>query len=293
MKHARSELENFEIVCRRNVRRVSREIVAPEPTGTQVPQSHPSDEDSEDEETLTVKEFYERFVQVTPEQLALQLSAPQRSDEWLAARKHCITASVFGSANGTNAYCSPDQLVKLKLWDTFKGNYATEYGTAHEEDARFEFESFAKEQFEDCSFEYPNVLKFVECPWIAVSPDGLLRKADGTYELIEFKCPMKQTDAHPYLRYDKCIPPYYMDQIQGIMGHLNDNGYSIQTAWFVVWQQHQTWIMKVPFNEDYWEHTLFPALHSWYFSKYLPAAVHKHNGVLNPGDIVPSDPILL
>jgi putative phage-type endonuclease len=289
MKHARSELENYEIVCRRNSRRVVREIDVP-PQETVVP------DDSDDEEeqvTLTVKEFYDRFVSVTPEKLALQLSAPQRSPEWLAARKYCITASVFGSANGTNAYCTPDQLVKQKLWDTFKGNYATAYGTAHEDDARFEFESFAKEQFPGCSFEYPNVLKFVECPWIAVSPDGLLRQADGSYELVEFKCPLKQTDAHPYLRYDKCIPPYYMDQIQGIMGHLNDFGYTIRTAWFVVWQDHQTWIMKVPFNEHYWDNILYPALHTWYFSKYLPAAVHQHNGVLNPGEIVPSDPIIL
>jgi len=288
MKHARSELENYEVICRQNARRIDREIVVPEDT--------PTEDSSDDEEDLmlyNVRNFYEERVCVSAEELQNQLLAPQRSPLWHKAREHCITASVFGTANGTNPYQSAKDLVREKLWGTFKGNFATAYGTAHEDDARFEFEAFAKENWPGSRVESPNIYKFVERPWMAVSPDGFLHKPDGTLELIEYKCPLRQTDAHPYSRYEKCIPPYYHDQIQGIMGHLNDFGFNISVAWFVVWQQHQTWIMKVPFLEDYWDTKLYPNLHAWYFEQYLPAATHKANGVLGPNEIEPTFPIEL
>lgn len=251
------------------------------------------DEDDEISDVYNTIRFYETFVCLTEAELQEQLAAPQRSPLWHRAREHCITGSVFGTANGTNPYQSPKDLLKDKLWSTFRGNFATAYGTAHEDDARFEFEAYATDNFPGCRVETPNLFKFAARPWMAVSPDGFLHKADGTVELVEYKCPMKQTDAHPYNRYPRCIPPYYMDQIQGIMGHLNDFGYHITAAWFVVWQQHQTWIMKVPFQPEYWHTTLFPALHEWYFGLYLPAATHKANGVLGDGECEPAFPIEL
>lgn len=80
-----------------------------------------------------------------------------------------------------------------------------------------------------------------------------------------------------------------MDQIQGIMGYLNKFPdlvklqRPIRRAWFVVWQPHQIHVTAVPFDEEYYSGTLEPGLRKWYFTKFLPAAAHKHNGDLIPG----------
>lgn len=54
-----------------------------------------------------------------------EMSAPQRSDLWLLARKNCITASQFGAAVGNNPYSTPDNMLIEKLWKPFEGNDAT------------------------------------------------------------------------------------------------------------------------------------------------------------------------
>lgn len=286
MKTKRQPLENYETLCLPNSRRSVREVVL-----------QPEDaisEDSSDEEIddLSVKDFYSKFVERTPESLDLELKAPQRSVEWKAARQHCLTASNFGAAVGHNPYQSPENLVKEKLWSTFQGNYATAYGTIHEDDARHEGEVFVQEAYGPSTFEYPNLMKVASEPWIAVSPDGIAKTPHGTF-LFEFKCPLKDTDAHPYAKYKYCMPEYYFDQVQGILGFYNEFlNQPISAALFVVWQKHQTWITKVPYEKAYFQ-DLYSKLKGWYFEMYLPALVHKHNKTIGPGEIVPSTPIHL
>lgn len=286
MKTKRQALSNYETVCIQNSRRSTKEVVIP--TEEEVS----SDESSDEVEEVSVKDFYKAFVERTAEGLERELSAPQRSLEWKAARAHCLTASNFGAAVGHNPYQSPANLVKEKLWSTFKGNYATAYGTVHEDDARHEAETFVNETYGPSTFVYPNLVKVQDQPWIAVSPDGLAETPEGTI-LMEFKCPMKDTDAHPYGKYKYCMPEYYFDQVQGILGFYNElYKKPIQSALFVVWQPHQTWITKVPYDKVYFE-TLYAQLKQWYFEMYLPALVHKHNKTIGVGEIVPSAPLHL
>lgn len=269
---------------------MSREVVVP--AKTVVEDESDDDEDEERTSFFSARDYYDRFVRVDEQTLQDQLNAPQRSDAWKRAREGCLTASSFGAAAGNNPYQSPDALLKDKLWSTFQGNYATEYGTLHEQDARFEFEAFAKDLYPEATFSYPNLVKNVEAPWLAVSPDGLVQTSEGLH-LIEFKCPLRDTDEHPYAKHKYCIPPYYFDQIQGIMGYYSDiQKTPISCAWFVVWQQHQTWIVKVPFDRAYWD-ALYIKLHAWYFDKYLPALVHKYNKTIAKGEIVPTTPLLV
>ncbi len=281
-------LSNYETICIQNTRLSTAEVRL-------VKDEVPNDDDeSSDEEPseLSVKDFYKVFVERTPEMLQKELRAPQRSLEWKAAREYCLTASNFGAAVGHNPYQSPENLVKEKLWNTFQGNFATAYGTAHEDDARFETEAFIQETFGPSSFEYPNLMKCASEPWIAVSPDGLAKTPDGTI-LLEFKCPLKDTDAHPYAKHKYCMPEYYFDQVQGILGFYNELlKEPIEYALFVVWQKHQTWITKVPYEKVYFQE-LYRGLRSWYFEMYLPALVHKHNKTIGPNEIVPSTPIEL
>jgi len=279
-------------------------------------------EDSNDDEpkikyhpSLTPNEFYTQFVERTREQCIAEERAPQRSLAWLNARRHCITASSFGSAVGHNKYEKPDALVLSKLWTTFSGNEFTAYGTYHETDARDSFrnlvsgplwptlvrmysEHWPGGHLKQWDLLETGLLKSETCPWIGVSPDGLLmlRGTSGTLVcLVEYKCPARLRDSHshPYASYKYNVPEYYMDQMQGISGLLNDCPNIMPkeligsshlkgpfVSFFVVWQPHQIHVTNIPVNLEYWHHELRPKLEEWYFQKYLPMAVLQHNGLL-------------
>jgi len=268
-----------------------------------VPMSCEEDEcieqDDEKHEKLLPGTFYEKFVSRTLQECKEESLAPQKSKLWLQSRKYCITASQFGAAIGHSPYQTPESLVQEKIWSTFKGNAATEWGNKHEDDARqsfiewFTFSYAPNNNITEIEFSELNLIKFSEQPWMAVSPDGIVRyKKDNIActDLIEYKCPAyaRNTVNHPYSKYNKnSIPIYYYDQIQGIMGYLNSSDYTILKCWFIVWQPHQTWISLLAFSNDYYK-IIHEMLKTFYFEKYLPALCHKHNGVLTPGEIKPS-----
>jgi len=254
-------------------------------------------------EKLLPSEFYQLYVNRTKEQCAEELIAPQKSEKWLEARKYCITASQFGSAVGKSPYQSREALVIDKTWFLFKGNAACDWGNEHENHAK---EAFC--EWLNRSTKYKNKYKFIEenliksedMPWMAVSPDGFIEymdeNGDKQIDLVEFKCPayLRNTIHHPYSKWPENTPSQYYAQIQGIMGYLNMfRQPKIQKCWFVVWQPHQTWITLHKFNSDYYDTFLFPNLKDWYFKMFLPALTHKHNGLLEFGEIIPMEEIEL
>jgi len=241
---------------------------------------------------LKPSEFYEEFVYRNTEQCLEELEAPQKSQEWLEARKYCITASQFGAAIGESPYQTPEALVMEKVWFTFKGNAACEWGNDHEPHAKESFFQYLTTTKKDRTFKFreENLMKYADTPWMGVSPDGLVEYENGDIELVEYKCPayLRNTKDHPYAKHPKNTPPHYYAQIQGIMGYLNMHGYKIKKCWFVVWQPHQTWITEHAFDKEYYDTKLFPGVKNWYFQKFLPALTHKHNGLLDFGQIHPS-----
>lgn len=252
-------------------------------------------------------EYYDRYVARTPEQCDAERSAPQRSDAWLDARRYSITASQFGGATGESPYQTPEDVVVDKVWNTFKGNAATEWGTTHEPHAKEAFCAWFTEHLRgrglsgEFRFIEENLLKFAEEPWMAVSPDGIVEYVDESgnmrAELVEFKCPayLRHTPRHPYAKWPANTPSYYRSQIQGIMGYLNAHHprWAFRHCWFVVWQPHQTWITLHAYDAAYYTDALHPALRDWYFTRLLPAMTAKHNGLLARGDIHPQEPITL
>jgi putative phage-type endonuclease len=237
------------------------------------------------------------FVARTSEECEKELQAPQRSQEWLQARKFSITASQFGTAAGLSPYQTPDELINEKLWNTFEGNAATQWGNLHEKHAKEIFCKFFETKYKNFTFIEENLMKFSDEPWMAASPDGIVKyEVDGQtrYDLVEFKCPayLRNTQRHPYEKHGN-IPPHYKAQIQGIMGYLNKHTLmNFQRCWFVVWQPHQTWITEDLFSEDYYK-TLHEKLEKWYFTKMLPSFTHQFNGLLIRGTSEPQEEILL
>jgi putative phage-type endonuclease len=246
---------------------------------------------------LTASQFYDTFVKRTQQQCDEERFAKQGSDEWLQVRKFSLTASNFGTAAGSNPYQTPADLLEEKLYGNFTGNALTVWGNEHEPHARETFVKWfgeylrARYVFEgrndDPIFELKedNAIKFAAEPWLAVSPDGILfyEDWDGTRKvsLVEFKCPTRDNSGFsPYSKYESGVPPYYMDQIQGICGYLNENKYCtlfFEDIWFVVWRPTQSWISHIQVDSNYYKNNLKPKLFTWYFKMYLPALTRKYN----------------
>ena len=267
---------------------------------------------ADEEEDMTAQMYYTTFIARTAEQCLKEAAAPQRSIEWKQARKFCLTASDFGSAAGSNPYSNADDLVKKKLWETFNGNAATQWGTEHEPHAEESFLLWAKANISsDAELFTLNLTKFSDMPWLGLSPDGILiYSSNGKIcaDLVEYKCPTRDsTDSHPYSKYPKCTPPYYRHQMLGIWSLFNIHGglqlkfknedvfvSELGCAWFVVWQPDQLYIVKHEFDLEEWNTDLFPKLRAWYFKQYLPALVWHYNKRLEKGEIIPSSvPITL
>ena len=278
-----------------------------------------SDEEPTMETQLTLKQFYQLYVKrKSQEDCWDEFHAPQRSLEWLQARKYCITASNFGAAVGHNVYESPQQLAINKIWNSFQGNAFTHYGTYHEPDAAASLATALRgplfktlQQCFDPSIEIfdryevleTGLLKWHQQPWMAVSPDGILllhgrSLVDNSTVrkslLIEYKCParLRDCESHPYAKHEHNVPEYYMDQMQGIMGLFHKYPELLRTlyhcsapqkALFVVWQPKQMHCTLVPFQEAYYTNSLEPSLRQWYFKQYLPLAFLKHQNLLIEG----------
>lgn len=236
---------------------------------------------------LTLRQFYEVYIHRTPLQCHEEFQSPQRSEEWKLARKFSLTASDFGAAAGKNQYDSPEQLVQKKIHTPFQGNSATQWGCEMETRAAEAFLNFAKISLSSKAKLYDvNLVKFSSSSWLAVSPDNILcwTDAQGTehWDLVEYKCPTRSSDRHPYAKYENNIPPYYKCQMLGIWGHCNDNqGIFIQkdgeiiqkyleNVWFVVWSPNHLWVTHYSPNIKEWRDLHF-SLRAWYFEKFLPA----------------------
>jgi len=152
----------------------------------------------------------------------------QLSPEWFEARSKLLTASDFGAAIGFNPYCSRQELFRRKTGESvFEGNEATDWGSAHEADAIFDYEAALG------VLVRPSGLVVNED--YGASPDGLVGE-DGT---IEAKCPFS-------LKIHQEIPAYYMAQIQGVVW-LTGRDYNH----FISWTPDGMAVYYVPRHSQY------------------------------------------
>jgi putative phage-type endonuclease len=235
---------------------------------------------------LSLRQYYYSFIHRSPEECVKEGEWEQRSEEWKNARKFSLTASDFGAAAGTNPFESKETLLHKKLYETFQGNAATQWGTAMEPMAAEAFLQYAQRRWgregEAVKLHHPNLIKFSKASWLAVSPDGVLEYTDSKgikhYDLVEFKCPTKApTGKHPYAKYKGNIPSYYASQMLGIWGYCNSNGgilidkkpVLLERVWFVVWQPTDLWVSPFEPSMDEWK-DLHISLRKWYFELFLP-----------------------
>lgn len=236
------------------------------------------------------REEFLKNLNITPAEVIKVMNTPQRTPEWLKWREKRMTASNYGAACGHNPYSGSRQLLMQLLWDTFRGNSATEWGTKNESVAAAVYEKFLTNsvktqslhhrQYKSASVFYPGLIICQHQPWLAVSPDGLpvFTTHDGQQIrfLLEIKCPFSK------VLYEH-IPHYYFDQIQGIMGILQ-----LPFCDFFVWTPQKSQIRRYAFDRDYWLNVLYPKLYLFYMNEYMPRLIMKEHQLLRHKELEPT-----
>lgn len=142
-------------------------------------------------------------LQLNPRVLKLQeyeVTSDQGSEEWLEARRECITASDMATVLCKNPYSSRPELLRKKVFNLpFKGNKdAVEHGHAYEPVALKRYEKQTGHKV--LSFG----LLHKKGSIIGASPDGV------TYcgRAVEVKCPLVRKIK------PQSVPGHYMPQVQ-------------------------------------------------------------------------------
>lgn len=118
----------------------------------------------------------------TVRKLAQHLDDGTANADWLRARRYRCTGSRVSAIVGENPYQTPDQLLCACLWDSFRGNAATQWGNTHECDAEAVYTAYLAGRVGECVDGDVLVGSTVESvglvvdpyrPEFGMSPDGI------------------------------------------------------------------------------------------------------------------------
>lgn len=137
------------------------------------------------------------------------LDLPQRSQEWFEARLGVITGSRAKYAFAKNNLVFMDELIAERLTGVIPEGFTSEamkHGILYEPEAIRVYEEVSGNTVEEVGFCVHD-----EHPYIAVSPDGLV-KINGQYQgAVEVKCPSSKKHVE-YMRIGR-VPSEYKRQV--------------------------------------------------------------------------------
>lgn len=137
----------------------------------------------------------------------LEVTSGQRTKEWFAARKQCVTASELASVLSQNPYCSRVMTLKKKcglVGDTSSSTFACQHGNDNEDRAIQIYERKTGHKVMSFGLLRSQVPGQTH---IAGSPDGVTHCG----RLVEVKCPVSRT----IIPGD--VPKHYLSQIELLM----------------------------------------------------------------------------
>lgn len=189
----------------------------------------------------------------------------QRTEEWYAARKSRLTASMAGAALGAAPYMSQDDCLRSLVRDMhglpseFEGNIATQWGVANEDLARAAYELETGNSVKPAGF-----VAFED--WTGASPDGYVGE-DG---LVEIKCPFGiRKDADPVFK-PIADQPHYYAQMQ-LQMFVTGKGWTD----FWQWTPHGTKLETVKYDGA-WLNENLPRLKAfWWKAREADPADHE------------------
>ena len=247
---------------------------------------------------LTEDIFYSRFVERTAHECKTEIQAKQRSNEWLEARRYCLTASVLALAIDDSERGDSSDLIDAKVNNKLRSKsemQMMQWGINHESDARVAFSVhlpsiLAAEGSTDIKMLFSDFLyKSEQCPWFAGSPDDVVSYKDKNgnmkTDVIEYKCPPNTYNTLGYryddgtINLDHNVPRDYKAQVMSLMGYMRayHNEWKPERSWFVVWQSNALYITHIPFDQDFYDNAMAKA-QLFYRSRLLKAFVKQYNG---------------
>lgn len=186
----------------------------------------------------------------------------QRSEEWLEARKKCVTGSSVGAILGVDPNRTRDDVLRdmVRAYHgaprEFQGNIATQWGVTHEDEARMDFSFAVGEDVVPASFCVHSNIK-----WLGASPDGFV----GDDAVLEIKCPFGLRDKEPPAPFKTAKDqPHYYAQMQ-VQMYVTDR----TMCYFWQWTPHDSKLEMVEYDSDYVAE-IYPKLEEFY-QEYLAA----------------------
>jgi len=257
-----------------------------------------------------IDKFYDRIV-VTEEESQKILKGPQRGDEWKKHRSERLTASNGGSSI-EHGYETPQQTLVQKVWNTFGGNEATEYGNINEDAARSMSHVLIQKKLCDANYVEQVILPAYgrqklgapvctpkvsivdiglyvnpEYPWLGASSDGIVYMtfSDGTQEkaTLEIKCPWAAGKKTLYREQTKT--EHYV-QVTMAMKLL-----SLPLAFYVQYTPTHTKMQTIEFDKKYWDAIEGRTKYFWCCMAYN--MILKENNLLLYGQVRTLDPSVL
>ena len=126
---------------------------------------------------------------VTPEeatQIERQTRNQSESERWIVERRSRITASVVGGIIKMRSTTKKSKKVENLLYSKFRGNAATRYGAAMEQQTIQEYLTY-QQQHGRSNLTVDTCGLFVSMSWLAATPDGIVRDPNSSSGLIEKK----------------------------------------------------------------------------------------------------------
>lgn len=229
------------------------------------------------------KEEWLQQLQVSEQEAAEWRQQPQRlrngqaNLDWIRGRRHRLTASRFALAAEASVPGNMDAAKKvvtdmLLLPEAIHGGNS-KFGIGSEGRARGEYKNMRLQRLRRQEKETFGVREVGLCihlqePWLAASPDGLV-KEKGEVGSLEIKCCRHESQMFSI---DPIDQKFY-DQMIGQMAVMS-SCLRKEVGWcdFFVWCPYAYGYRRLAFDKEYWFDKLLPKLRAYYFGMYFPIA---------------------
>jgi hypothetical protein len=241
--------------------------------------------------------FYNTKVVVTPEaanSIERETIDQADNDLWITERRKRITASTSGGISKMKSTTKRSKKVQQLLYNTFRGNAATRYGSEKEYETRQKYITYMKQNgHSDLTVEDCGLFVSVDNPWLAGTPDGLVNDPgdDDPSGLVEIKNPYSArnlTLAEAVKSSTFCLQQNKKDNDDYTLKRRHDYYYQIQCQlyctnrnWcdFVVRTDTEMHVERIKRDASWWDSNM-EKLKTFYFSSLLPelACPRHHTG---------------
>lgn len=210
---------------------------------------------------------------------------PQESNEWHRNRKFRLIASNFGAAMGKSNFCSPlDIAVDITNLNDFgksqsdRSKFMTQHGVVTEPKARDWYCRTRNSEVDEIGLAVPKWE-----PRIGASLDGDIKNSDG---MIEIKSPFDMYE--PLRNHMSKIttgwrpPPLYHDHIwDSHYAQMQGSMKIVGKQWcdYIVYatQSNLSYVERIPFNQKYWDETLWPGIQNFLNNIMEPLIFQQQN----------------